>query len=198
MKMAMKYIQDSAFHLQNSSWCCCYKYFSEVIWRSKLSWIILLKRIIWKSQPFLIDVDPHLCCCLVTKSCWLFCYSMDYGPPGSSVRGLPRWHSSKASCLPMQGAQEMWVWSLDGEDPLEEKMATHASILAWKIPWTEEPGGLQSMGCQRVRHDWHTSQSAGQRLLHIYNFLFSIHHLSMHFRVDVFNSYKKFHPNFNI
>ena len=43
--------------------------------------------------------------------------------------------------------------SLDGEDPLGRKMATHSSILAWKIPWTEEPGGLQSMGSQRVGHD---------------------------------------------
>ena len=39
------------------------------------------------------------------------------------------------------------------EDPLEEEMAAHSSILAWKIPWTEEPGGLQSMGLKRVRHD---------------------------------------------
>ena len=46
--------------------------------------------------------------------------------------------------------QETWVQSL-GRDPLEEGMATHASILAWEIPWTEEPGGLQSMGLQRVR-----------------------------------------------
>ena len=42
--------------------------------------------------------------------------------------------------------QETWVQSLSQEDPLEEEMATHSSILAWKIPWTEEPGGLQSMG----------------------------------------------------
>ena len=48
----------------------------------------------------------------------------------------------------------MWVWSLRWEDPLEEGMGTHSSILAWRIPWTEEPGGLQSMGSQRVRHDW--------------------------------------------
>ena len=45
--------------------------------------------------------------------------------------------------------QEMWVPSLGGEDPLEEGMATHSSILGWRIPWTEEPGGLQSMGLQR-------------------------------------------------
>ena len=49
--------------------------------------------------------------------------------------------------------QETLVRSLGWEDPLEEGMATHSSILAWRIPWTEEPGGLQSMGWQRVRHD---------------------------------------------
>ena len=54
----------------------------------------------------------------------------------------------------MQETQEMRVWSLGLEDPLEEEIATHSSILAWKIPWTEEPSGLQSMGLQRVGDDW--------------------------------------------
>ena len=49
--------------------------------------------------------------------------------------------------------QEMWVQSLGWEDPLEKKMAIHSSTIAWKIPWTEEPGRLQSMGSQRVGHD---------------------------------------------
>ena len=49
--------------------------------------------------------------------------------------------------------RETWVQSLGREDPLEKEMATHSSTLAWKIPWTEEPGRLQSMGSQRVRHD---------------------------------------------
>ena len=49
--------------------------------------------------------------------------------------------------------QAIWVLSLGLEDRLEEEMATHSSILAWKIPWTEEPGLLQSMGLQRVGHD---------------------------------------------
>ena len=49
--------------------------------------------------------------------------------------------------------QETWVQSLGQEDPLEKKMATHSSTLAWKIPWMEEPGGLQSMGSQRVGHE---------------------------------------------
>ena len=55
--------------------------------------------------------------------------------------------------------REIWVQSLGWEDPLEKEMATQSSILVWKIPWTEEPGGLQSMGSQRVRHDWATSLS---------------------------------------
>ena len=49
--------------------------------------------------------------------------------------------------------QETRVQSLDQEDPLEKEMATHSSILAWKIPWMEDPGRLQSMGLQRVRHN---------------------------------------------
>ena len=48
---------------------------------------------------------------------------------------------------------ETWIRSLSQEDPLEKEMATNSSILAWRIPWTEEPGGLQSMGLQRVKHD---------------------------------------------
>ena len=60
-------------------------------------------------------------------------------------------------CLPTM--QETWGQSLGWEDLLEKEMATHSSILAWKIPWTEEPGRLQSMGSQRVRHDWANSLS---------------------------------------
>ena len=48
--------------------------------------------------------------------------------------------------------RETWVQSMGWEDPLEKEMATHSSIRAWRIPWTEEPGGLQSMGSQRVGH----------------------------------------------
>ena len=53
----------------------------------------------------------------------------------------------------MQEMQETWVPALGQEDFLEKGMATHSSMLAWKIPWAEEPGGLQSMGSQRVRHN---------------------------------------------
>ena len=52
-----------------------------------------------------------------------------------------------------QETQETWVWSLGWDDPLGEEMATHSSILAWKILWTEEPGGLQSTGSHRVGHE---------------------------------------------
>ena len=55
--------------------------------------------------------------------------------------------------------RETQVWSLGWEDSLEKEMVTHSSILAWRIPWTEEPGGLQCTGSQRVRHDWATSPS---------------------------------------
>ena len=53
----------------------------------------------------------------------------------------------------IQELQETWVQSQGWEDPLEEGMATHSSIIAWRIPWIEEPGGLQSIGSQRVGHD---------------------------------------------
>ena len=54
---------------------------------------------------------------------------------------------------------ETWVWSLGREDPLEKEMVTHSSILAWRIPWMEKPGRLQSIGSQRVGHDWVISLS---------------------------------------
>ena len=83
---------------------------------------------------------------------------------------VPRFHSSYGwvifhcgaslsslvvkNLLTMQEPQEMWVWSLGWEHPLEKGMANYSSILDWRIPWTEEAGGLQSMGSQRVGHDW--------------------------------------------
>ena len=56
--------------------------------------------------------------------------------------------------------QETWVWPLGQKDPLEKEMATHSSILAWRIPWMEETGGLQFTGSQRVGHNWATSLSS--------------------------------------
>ena len=65
--------------------------------------------------------------------------------------------------------QETWVQPLDRKDPLEKGMAKHSSILAWRIPWTEKPGELQSMGSQRVRHDLvteHTHNNYFSRFVH--------------------------------
>ena len=61
--------------------------------------------------------------------------------------------SGKKAACQCRRQKEMWVQSLGGEDPLEEGMATHSSILAWRIPWREEPGSIQSMGSQRVGHN---------------------------------------------
>ena len=58
--------------------------------------------------------------------------------------------------------QKMWVQALGWENPLEEEIVTHSSKLAWEIPWTEEPGGLQSMGSQRVRHNLSTERTGTQ------------------------------------
>ena len=78
----------------------------------------------------------------------LFIYKLLYlssdFPDGSSVKNLPA----------MQELQETWVRFLGRKDPMEESMATHSSILTWRISWPEEPGGLQSIGLQRVRHGW--------------------------------------------
>ena len=65
-------------------------------------------------------------------------------PSNSVVKNLP-------------AMQETWVLSLGREDPLEEEMATHSRILDWEISWTEEPGRVQSMGSQRIGHDWMTN-----------------------------------------
>ena len=67
------------------------------------------------------------------------------------LRGFPGGSVGKESAF--TSSWETWVQSLGQEDPLEKEMATHYSILAGRIPWTEELGGLQSMGSQRVRHD---------------------------------------------
>ena len=69
------------------------------------------------------------------------------------MTAIPRWRPWSRNHLPIQRMPEMQVRSLGQEEPLEKEMATHFSILAWKIPWTEEPGGLQSMGLQRVGHN---------------------------------------------
>ena len=71
------------------------------------------------------------------------------GFPGGISGKEPTWQCRSCQCRP-----ETWVQSLGWEDPLEKEMAIHCSMLAWKIPWTEVPGGLKFIGSQRVGHDW--------------------------------------------
>ena len=71
--------------------------------------------------------------------------------------------------------QVTWVWSLGWEGPLEKGMATHSSIPAWRIPWTEEPGGLHSKGWQKVRHNWEAKQQQQQQQASNIVLLSSVH-----------------------
>ena len=125
----------------------------------------------------------------VAQLCLTLCDLMDCNPPGSFVHGtlqarILEWEPFPSpGYLPNPGIEpgfpallletslvtqmvkrlptmrETWVQSLGREDLLDKAMATHSSTLAWKIPWTEEPGRLQSIGSLRVRHDWATSLS---------------------------------------
>ena len=84
-------------------------------------------------------------------------------PPGEGI-GYPLQCSVTSLLAQMvknpPAMQETWVRSLGWEDPLEEGLATHSSVLAWRIPWTEEPGRMQSVGSHRVRHDWVTKHNS--------------------------------------
>ena len=101
-----------------------------VLWDQRLSLSILFSRVI------------HVVVCTVLH-CFLWLSYIIWGASLVPQR-LKRLH-------PMR---KTWVWSLGREDPLEKEMVTHSSILAWRIPWTEEPGRLKSTGSQRVGHDW--------------------------------------------
>ena len=82
----------------------------------------------------------------------------------------------------------MWeipVQILSQEDPREKRMATHSNILAWRIPWTEEPGGLQSMGLQRIRHDWATYTHTHTHSHSIYSYYKILHIFSMWYNIPL-------------
>ena len=93
----------------------------------------------WMNEPLSYIIFYIICPPQKATSSWLLACLV-----AKMVKNLP-------------AMQETWVWSLGQEDPLEKGMATHSNILAWKITWTEKPGGLQSIGSQRVRHDWAAS-----------------------------------------
>ena len=95
-----------------------------------------------------------VCVCVYAQSYLTLCDHVGCSPGfpvDSAVNNLPK----------MWRQQEMWVQSLGQEDPLEEGTATHSSILAWGIPWTEEPGGLQFMELQRAEHEVTYQGTAG-------------------------------------
>ena len=99
----------------------------------------------WLDQHFL---PPGLC--QVSASWWEKKLLWEFGK--GQARGI--WGSLVAQMVKnLPTMWKTWVWSLGREDPLEKGIAIHSSILAWKIPWAEEPGGLQPMGSQRARHD---------------------------------------------
>ena len=88
------------------------------------------------------------------------CSTHKFKPPGVIGKGFHLTTIQLAQRLKrLPPMRETWVQSLGQEDPLEKEMVTHSSILAWRIPWTEKPGRLQSMGLQRVGHDWAISLS---------------------------------------
>ena len=97
---------------------------------------------------------------------WSLCNAGDPGLITGSGRSLGEgidyplqysWPSLVAQTVKnLPAIWDTWVWSLGWEDPLEKRMAAHSNILGWRIPWIEEPGGLQSMGLQRAGHDWET------------------------------------------
>ena len=94
----------------------------------------------WQHDLIIVELDGK--CSFVVDTCIQVSTSL----VAQKVKRLPT-------------TRETWVWSLCQEDLLEKEMETHSSILAWKIPWTEEALRLQSMGSQRIRHDWATSLS---------------------------------------
>ena len=98
----------------------------------------------WEYDEFSDEIWPRSC---KLRTNWRFDRTYD------------RWASLVAQTVKnLPAVQETWVWSLGWEDPLEKEMATHCSIVVWEIPWTKEPGGLQTMGSQRIRYNWATQQ----------------------------------------
>ena len=100
----------------------------------------------------------------------------------SSSIFIPRWCSGKESACQCRRI-ETWVWSLGREDPLEEGIVTHSSILAWRIPWTEEPSGLQSIGLWRVGYDLAAEQQLylgrGEREFQVITWPILLHDLNI-------------------
>ena len=102
-----------------------------------------------------VTMNPGLPQCLQSFPGLSLSHSLSYFRASLVAQLVKKTKQNKQKKNP-PAMQETLVQFLGWEDPLEEGMATHSSILAWRISWTEEPGGLQSMGSQRVRHSWAT------------------------------------------
>ena len=101
--------------------------------------------------------DPDLLMSIVLPYFLGLCFLVQTASQFLRSKNRLHWASLVAQTVKnLPAIWETWVRSLGWKDPLEKGMATHSSILAWRIQWTQEPGGLQSMGSQRVRHDWAT------------------------------------------
>ena len=116
-----------------------------------------------RRQGELVIMDPQKSKLL----CLVWCLHLPHhhpASPGTSRLPFKRRHVTASLVAQMvenpPAVREAWVRSLGQEDPLEKGMATHPSILAWRIPWKEEPGRLQSTGLQRVGHDWVQAQAS--------------------------------------
>ena len=124
------------------------------------------KRTAENNSPFLIwpilsDRYPiHFYLTLIVRMWgWWLLWALSYKGGNKGLAWLNRASLVAQMVKRLPAMWETWVQSLGREDLLEKEMAIHSSTLAWKIPWTEEPDRLQSMGSQRVRHDWATSLS---------------------------------------
>ena len=145
-----------SYHLHGHTWS--YRRKPTVCWAVAEGLVVLLQ---WCALCLgcSFSADPKFCSRLLFKNHFIrlpwyihchfpstLCLNIRASPVAQMVKHLP-------------ATWETQVQSLGQEDPLKKEMATHSSILAWKIPWTEEPGMLQSMGSQRVGHNWVTSLS---------------------------------------
>ena len=120
----------------------------------KIHWVSLQKATIilfLRSDFFLVQISFLSFGEMFSFVCTYFFIQYTFSWYPVVFMGFPDGWDGKAAM------RETWVWSLGREDPLEKEMTIHSSTLAWKIPWTEKPGRLQSIGSQKIAHDWTTS-----------------------------------------
>ena len=128
-------------------------------------WMTLVNKVGWKGvltpEFYCRITDGTACSSIPGISCYL--YHRAWEQVSIAECSWYKMIQQVKNLTAMQETQETWVQSLSWKDPLEKKMTTVFSILAWRIPWTEKPGGLQSTGLQRLRHDWATKHTSASR-----------------------------------